>query len=404
MNNINKRLDNIYKQAYEIAGYKNKDYNHNKNTTLTGKFYEDAVRTVIKAINKYYPKIKITAPTGFVYTNDINPETGAYDQSNQTDIIVTCQKSNTIDLTSSDDGVHIKDVIAIIEVKKNFKDKNTFAESIWNTSSINKLIDYSEIMKSVNLTKDDITIHRGINSEIKVDSKKPSIIIFGFDGCSNEETIRSRFRELCEGNLEYTKPKSATKVPLKLNYLYEFPELIIDDNTAILKMTGLIQSHSNGLLSEFSSCGTLNSELKIYIFKITLLYAIIKHLNNPKLSEEVFKKLNSNPLFFITNPLAGINLNNDTYFTATDKNLISPYCEIKKRIKLSKAESEIYWNIHLGKKIESNQISQKSLKKFLSNEVLIEKEGILFINTQSIVVERKNKFIIYMINVQKTSI
>lgn len=400
MYNIDKQLEEIYKKACIEAGYKNELLNQNKNKTLTGKYYEDVVRTVIEAINKFYPTLEILAPTGFVYSNSINPKTGAYDQSNQTDIIVTLKEANKIKLTSTDDGIHIKDAIAIIEVKKNFKNKNIFAESIWNTTSINKFLNYCDLMNSSTITTDDIIKHQGINCELKIDSKTPSIIIFGFDGFSNEETIRKHFKCLCEGKLEYVK-RGKTNIPLKLEHLYEFPELIIDDKNAILKMTGLIQSHDKGLFSTFSSCGNINSELKIYIFKITLLYAIIKHLNNVELSNEILNKINSKPILFLTNPLVGIDLKTDTHFLCGDNNLISPYCEIENIIKLTEEETSIYWNIHLGKRIEPTKIKKNILSKLLSKNVLYINEGILQINSHSIVVENNNKFTIYILKFNK---
>lgn len=117
-NDINKQLEDIYLKAYNLAGYNNKVYNTNKNKFLTGKFYEDVVRTVIIAINKYYPNLTISAPNGYTYSNEINKEKGGFDQSNQTDILVTITPENQIYLTSTDDGLCIKDVAAVIEVKK----------------------------------------------------------------------------------------------------------------------------------------------------------------------------------------------------------------------------------------------------------------------------------------------
>lgn len=342
------------------------------------------------AINKYYPDLQIHADTGYIYSDSINPKTNLYDRSNQSDIIITIGKGKSKKLTTSDKRVHFKDLVAVIEVKKDFKAKNIFAESIWNTLSVSNFLDYCTIFNRFSFISEQV--RTGIFPELQIDSQKPSVI-FGFSGSKQEATRRKQFVELLENKLTYKKP-SKKEIAIQCNHLYQLPELIIDDNNAIIKMTGPFQAFSDKILSLISTCGHLTTELKIYIFKLTILYAVIRHLNNQELAQEIAK--NSNKLLLITNSLFVFDMTDGRYKIVTDKYLWKPIFEYENMIKLSETESKIYFDIKLRKIKYKIQIEVSLLEKFLSNKLIITNEDEIIINEATYVDASTNELIIYI--------
>lgn len=209
-----------------------------KHGPTIGSMYEGLTKDVLgRAIP---PNLGLAVTSGFVVDSCGN-------RSKQADCMVTCGPGEGIPYTDGAD-VHIDDVVAVIEVKKNLYSSD-LESGYWNLASL-RVLDTDGSSRSIHLLRDafqSITRHaypedkeqleaysdqiQMIFHALAVDLMYPARIIFGYNGFASENSLRESFARLLDRGIPDNPAKRLS--PARL------PVLICCGSRILFKANGM---------------------------------------------------------------------------------------------------------------------------------------------------------------------